>query len=105
MQLIANVNVSYYNIITRSLVFSNGFFFFPAVSCPLLSSVDNAPITYNNPGLGVNTVATYTVCDASLSLSTMGDLQRTCVFDGAGFSWSGTAPSCNRTLLLSRYDS
>ncbi len=59
-----------------------------------LPTLTNGVISYSDPTLGENTVATYT-CNTGYTLN--GDSTRTCGSDGV---WSGQAQTCIGTIML-----
>ena len=70
-------------------------FFYCAVVCPRLESVDNVEITYStspnsNDNFGSGTVATH---DCVVGFGLLGESSRTCQNNE---QWSGAAPSCER---------
>ncbi len=58
------------------------------VVCLSLPAPNNGIVSYSDPTLGLNTVATYT-CETDYIL--YGDTTRTCESDG---NWNGDAPTC-----------
>ena len=72
-----------------------------ANECPSLS-LTNGVITYATdsiPDFEIGTVATHS-CDPGFGL--VGDMTRTCMNAGLFGVWSGSAPTCERKILLQR---
>ena len=72
--------------------------------CGALDAIANGMISYSTDmtaPYSVGTVATYT-CNSGYELSTTGDEMRTCMDngDGSGSSFGGSAPTCQRNLLV-----
>ena len=66
---------------------------YPTVVCPSLS-LTNGMITYSDPTLGENSVATHS-CDTGYTFN--GGSTRTCQSDG---TWSGSTPICESKFIL-----
>ncbi len=64
------------------------------VVCLSLPALNNGIVSYSDPTLGLNTVATYT-CESESGYTLNGNTTRTCETDGM---WSGSATTCEGEL-------